>query len=375
MRRRNRNTVFPHLAYERALGYLHRLEECVEAYELPPVLERQVPVAVCTTIEQFCRTKKMFMYEAGEPMPQELTLNVSLVMDMLDWSDSWCVDNTRRHDDVLYRRGYDATNNDYFTIRTDDLDELIGEACDIRQPLLVESLAASTQNFQSIEAVNSLDITNRVLDDEKSTWKHMLICSSGATPTPTRWKTQRSSPRTCIALAKDLFETVLGRDDFAFYGGRELSAANRHEGAVRSLGLVRGHSDWKYLACYGRSLAYMGDKMAEEVLHAAANSLLEHVESIPKREKSEAAWLRMEAARAMCDLADGFRLQVWVAMRSMWTRPLLYATIRQTRIGWPTAVWHSLGFPPTRPSNSPRRRTSWQILSTPRMKLAWHVSN
>ena len=307
MRRRNRNTVFPHLAYERALGYLHRLEECVEAYELPPVLERQVPVAVCTTIEQFCRTKKMFMYEAGEPMPQELTLNVSLVMDMLDWSDSWCVDNTRRHDDVLYRRGYDATNNDYFTIRTDDLDELIGEACDIRQPLLVESLAASTQNFQSIEAVNSLDITNRVLDDEKiDVEAYADLFERRHTHTHTLEDT-KISPRTCIALAKDLFETVLGRDDFAFYGGRELSAANRHEGAVRSLGLVRGHSDWKYLACYGRSLAYMGDKMAEEVLHAAANSLLEHVESIPKREKSEAAWLRMEAARAMCDLADGFR--------------------------------------------------------------------
>ena len=33
---------------------------------------------------------------------------------------------------------------------------------------------------------------------------------------------------------------------------------------------------------------------------------MEHAKSIPKHKKREAAWLRMEAARAMCDLADGF---------------------------------------------------------------------
>ena len=115
------------------------------------------------------------------------------------------------------------------------------------------------------------------------------------------------SPRVCIALAKDLFEAVLGSDDFAFYSGLELSEADRHEGAVRSLALVRGHSGWKYLVCCGRSLAHVGDRNAGAVLHHALNSLMEHVKSIPKHKKREAAWLRMEAARAMCDLADGFR--------------------------------------------------------------------
>ena len=78
MRHKNKNTVFPHLTYELALSHLRNLEECVEAYRLPPVLRRQVPVAVCTMIEQFCRTKKKFMYGDGEPMPQKLTLNVTV---------------------------------------------------------------------------------------------------------------------------------------------------------------------------------------------------------------------------------------------------------------------------------------------------------
>ncbi len=142
MRHKNRNTIFPHLTYERTLGHLHRLEEYIEAYRLPPVLKRQVPVAVCTTIEQFCRTKKKFMYGDGEPMPQRLILNVPLVMDMLDWSDSWCVDNTRRHEEVFRKHVQDIANDDSFTISIKDLNTLINEACDIRQPMLVESLAA-----------------------------------------------------------------------------------------------------------------------------------------------------------------------------------------------------------------------------------------
>ena len=165
MRHKNKNTVFPHLTYELALSHLRNLEECVEAYRLPPVLRRQVPVAVCTMIEQFCRTKKKFMYGAGEPMPQKLTLNVPLVLDMLDWSDRWCVDNTSRHDEALHKHVSDIAGDDSFTICTKSLDALIDEACDIRQPMLVESLAASTLNFQSVEAVNSLDIHNDVLDD------------------------------------------------------------------------------------------------------------------------------------------------------------------------------------------------------------------
>ncbi len=115
------------------------------------------------------------------------------------------------------------------------------------------------------------------------------------------------SPRVCIALAKDLFEVVLGRDDYAFYGGLSLSETGMHKDAVSSLGLVRGHSDWKYLMCYGRSLAYVGNKNAGDVLRQALSSLLEHVEVIPKSKKEEAVWLRMDAARTMCDIADGFK--------------------------------------------------------------------
>lgn len=306
MRHRNRNTVFPHLTYELALDHLHRLEECVEAYRLPAVLKRQVPVAVCTIIEQFCRTKKMFMYEAGEPMPQELTLNVLLVMDMLDQSDSWCVDNTRRHEKVIRERVKDITNDGSFKICTKDLDALIDEACDMRQPLLVESLAASTLNFQSVEAVNSLDIASPVFDKGISVDGYDDLFERRHTHTHTLEDTE-ISPRACIALAKDLFEAVLGRNGFAFYDGRALSEAGRHEGAVRSLKLARGRSDWKYLVCYGRSLAHVGDSKARDVLHEAVRSLLGHTEAIPKRKKREATWLRVEAARAMCDLADGFR--------------------------------------------------------------------
>lgn len=307
MRHKNRNTIFPHLTYERTLGHLHRLEEYIEAYRLPPVLKRQVPVAVCTTIEQFCRTKKRFMYGAGEPMPQELKLNVPLVMDMLDWSDSWCVDNTRRHEKVLRKHVQNIANDDSFTISIKDLNILIDEACDIRQPMLVESLAASTLSFQSVEAVNSLDVTNRVLEEGRiDVEEYADLFERRHTHTHTLEDTN-ISPRVCIALAKDLFEIVLGRDDFAFYRGRELSAAGMHKDAVSSLGLVRDHSDWKYLMCYGRSLAYVGNKSAGDVLHQALNSLLKYVEVIPKSKKKEAAWLRMDAARTMCDIADGFR--------------------------------------------------------------------
>ncbi len=307
MRHKNRNTIFSHLTYERTLSHLHRLEEHIEAYRLPPVLKKQVPVAVCTMIEEFCRTKKRFMYGDGEPMPQELILNVLLVMDMLDWSDSWCVDNTRRHDEVLRKHVQDIANDGSFTISIKDLNTLIDEACDIRQPMLIESLAASALNFQSVEAVNSLDVTNRVLDERKiDVEEYDDLFERRHTHTHTLEDTNLS-PRVCIALAKDLFEVVLGRDDYAFYSGRELSEAGRHKDAVSSLRLVRGHSDWKYLMCYGRSLAHIGNKGAGDVLHQALNSLLEHVKVIPTSKKKEAKWLRMDAARIMCDIVDGFR--------------------------------------------------------------------
>ena len=306
MRHRNRNTVFPHLTYELALSHLHALQECVETYRLPPVLKRQFPVAVCTIIEQFCRTKKKFLYEAGESVPQKLTLNMPLVMDMLDWSDSWCIDNTSRHEEALRKRVPNATGDDHFTISIKDLDALIDDACDIRQPLLIESLAASTLNFQSVKAVNSLDVANRVFDNGAiGVDGYIDLFERRHTHTHTLEDT-KISPKTCIALALGLFEAVLGRDDFAFYSGLALSETNRHEKAVRSLESARSRPDWRYLGCYGRSLAHVSDSRAEGVLHGAMRSLLEHVGMIPEH-KTEAAWLRMEAARAMCGLADGFR--------------------------------------------------------------------
>ena len=172
---------------------------------------------------------------------------------MLDWSDSWCLDNTSRHDEALHKHVSDIAGDDSFTICTEALDALIDEACNIRQPMLVESLAASTLNFQSVEAVNSLDVHNDVLaDGEIDMEEYTDLFERRHTHTHTLEDTN-ISPRVCVALAKDLFEAVLGSDDFAFYSGLELSEADRHEGAVRSLALVRGHSGWKYLVCCGRS--------------------------------------------------------------------------------------------------------------------------
>lgn len=70
---------------------------------------------------------------------------------------------------------------------------------------------------------------------------------------------------------------------------------------------LRGRTDWEYLSCYGRSLAHVDGVGSGDMLDLAVNSLQGHVEAISKHKTNEAAWLRMEAARAMCDLADGFR--------------------------------------------------------------------
>ena len=307
--RRNRNTVFPHLTYELVLSHLYNLEKYVDEHEPLHILKRQVPVAVCTMIEHFCRVKKKLMYMDGEPMPQELELNVSLVMDMLDWSDSWCVDNTRRHEEVFHEYVSDITNNDGFKISRECLSTLIDEACDIRQPMLVESLAASTLNFQNVEAVNGLGINDRVFEEgELDAGRYRDLFEWRHTHTHTL-EDMNISPRVCIALAKDLFEVILGRDDFVFYSGLVLSDADRHWDAVSDLRLVRGHhSDWRYLRCYGRSLAHIGNKDAGDVLQQARDTLLEYVNKISNDNEREVKWLRMDAAWNMCNIVDGFKV-------------------------------------------------------------------
>lgn len=68
MAKKNRNTVFPHLSYELAFLALHNLEDAIEANRLSVVCRRQIPIATCTIIEQFCSTKKKQDYEKGEPV-------------------------------------------------------------------------------------------------------------------------------------------------------------------------------------------------------------------------------------------------------------------------------------------------------------------
>lgn len=312
---KNRNTVFSPLSYESAFSHIHNLEEDIEANRLTPATKRQIPAAVCTIIEQFCRTKKKFAYVDGEPMPRELGLKVPLVMDMLDWSDSWCTDNTRRHEKILCKHVEDITGDGIFKIDVEDLSVLIDDACDIRPPWIIESLAASVLGFQSVGAVNSLDITGHILGryGEVGVEEYEALFEMRHTQIHTL-ENVKFSPRACVALAKDLFGVILGHDGFAFYSGCAFSEAGRHASAVRSLGLVGdpksvsgNSSGWKYLLHLGRSLAHVGDERAAPVLHMAVDSLLEHTKAIPKHKKKEGAWLRMEAARAMCDLADGFR--------------------------------------------------------------------
>lgn len=309
---KNRNTVFTPLSYESVFSHLNRLEIDIELNGLTNSYRRQVPVYVCTIIEQFCRTRKKFAYGSGEPMPREIRLNMPLVMDMLDWSDSWCTDNVRRHEEALRKhvnkRDKDTSNDGSFRISVGDLHVLIDDACDIRPPLVVESLAASTLSFQGVDDVNSLDITKQILHPEGGIGvdEYDALFETRHTKTHTL-DNARFSPRACVALAKDLFEHILGRDDFMLYRGRAWSAANMHASAANCLMKLRGRTDWEYLSCYGRSLAHVGGVGSGDMLDLAVDSLQGNVEAISKHKTNEAAWLRMEAARAMCDLADGFR--------------------------------------------------------------------
>ena len=196
---KNRNTVFTPLSYESVFSHLNRLEVDIELNGLTNSYRRQVPVYVCTIIEQFCRTRKKFAYGSGEPMPREIRLNMSLVMDMLDWSDSWCTDNVRRHEEALRKhvnkRDKDTSNDGSFRISVEDLHVLIDDACDIRPPLVVESLAASTLSFQGVDDVNSLDITKQILHPEgASVSMSMMRCLRLATPRRTRWTMRGSAP-------------------------------------------------------------------------------------------------------------------------------------------------------------------------------------
>lgn len=305
---KNKNTVFPLLSYESVLIHTHNLEESIETNRLPAISRRQTPITICTIIEQFCRTKKKFAYGNGEPMPKELKLNVSLVMDMLDWVDGWSTDNTHLHMKTFQEYVKDITNDGSFKMDIKRLDAMIDDACSVRPPLVVESLAASALNFQSVEAINSLDITDHVLDPygEIGVDEYEALFELRHTNTHTLVNV-KFSPRACVALAKDLFELMLGWDDFTFYSGCALSDAGRHARAVDSLKLVRSRSDWKFLSCLGRSLAHVHDKSSVAVLQKAVRSLRKYVKTIPEHKEKEAAWLRIEAARTMCDLAEGFR--------------------------------------------------------------------
>ena len=299
MAKKNRNTVFPHLSYELAFSALHNLEDAIEAGRLSAACRRQIPIATCTIVEQFCQTKKKQDYEKGEPMPKELKLNASLLLDMLDYADSWASDKSLHHAEVLQECVGAA---DTFTIGMERLKTLIDDACDIRPPSLVESLAASTRNFQSVEAVNSLYAGSRILDalgvDE---YQRLFDLRHASTHTLAGIG---FSPRACIGLARDLFEAVLGIDDFRFYGGCAFSESGRHARAVESLGPLN-RCDMRFLVHLGRSLAHVRDDSAPAVLQKAAASLREYAET----PRNCAAWRRMEAARAACDVADGF----WVA--------------------------------------------------------------
>lgn len=304
--RKNRNTVFPKLSYELAFSHLDNLERDIETNELAHPYKRLVPIAVCTIIEQFCRTKKKFAYGGGEPMPRELKLNVPLVIDMLDWSDSWCTDNTRRHDETIHKHARDIASDGSFKIDVGNLCALIDDACDIRSPLMVESLAASTLNFQGTEAINSLykaPILHQYGNIGIDEYADLFDRRHTSTHTLAGYK---SSPRACVALAKDLFELMLGRSEFLFYRGLMLSNTDRHADAVACLKQLHGRTDWEYLSHYGRSLAHVKGEVAVDMLRQAADSLRDRVKAISKYKTNKTAWLRMEAARAMCDLADGF---------------------------------------------------------------------
>lgn len=306
---KNRNTIFTPLSYESVFSHLNELERGIELSKPTDSYKRQVPIYVCTIIEQLCRVRKMFAYRDGEPMPKNIRLNMSLLMDMLDWSDNWCTNNTSRHEEVIHRYVKDVAADGSFRIGVDDLHVLIDDACHIRPPLVVESLAASTLNFQGVGAINSLDIADPVL------YRHGGIgieeCEALFELRHTNTHTLaggKFSPRSCVALAKDLFETVLGNGDFLFHRGCALSNAGRHAHAVDCLKHLGGRKDWKYLLHYGRSLAHVGDNIhADYILGRAVASLREHVKSISRLRTNETAWQCMEAARAMCDMADGFR--------------------------------------------------------------------
>lgn len=303
---RNRNTVFTPLSYESVFSHLNELEREIEFTELSNSYKRQVPIYVCTIIEQFCRVRKMHAYGDGEAMPQSIRLNKSLLMDMLDWSDGWCTDNTNRHETVLSNYAKDA--NDNFEIGVKNLHVLVDDACHIRPPLVVESLVASTPNFQGIDAVNSLDITKQTLNRYRGVGigEYEALFDLRHTNTHTL-SGERFSPRSCVALAKDLFETVLGRKESLFHRGCALSNTNRHTGAVECLLPLHDRCDWKYLLHCGRSMAHIGLKESSNVLDRAAESLRSNLMLTTKCHAPEAAWLRMEAARALCDIADGFR--------------------------------------------------------------------
>ena len=306
---KNRNMVFAPLSYESVFSHLNELERDIELNEPTDSHKRLVPISVCTIIEQFCRVRKMFAYRDGEPMPQKLRLNMVLVRDMLARSDGWCVDNADHHAKILDECVKDAGDDGYFTISVADLDILIDRACSIRPPLMVESLVASTLNFQGVEAVNSLNITEPILhpDGEIGVEEYEMLFDTRHAKTHTL-ASEKFSPRACIALAKDLFVAMLGRDDFLLHRGRALSNAGRHSEAVDCLGRLHGRKDLEYLTCYGRSLAHVRDSKAANTLQRAANSLQEYVENIPEHKPNSAAWLRMEAASTMCDIADGFKV-------------------------------------------------------------------
>ena len=85
-----------------------------------------------------------------------------------------------------------------------------------------------------------------------------------------------------------------------------LSNTDRHADAVACLKQLHGRTDWEYLSHYGRSLAHVKGEVAVDMLRQAADSLRDRVKAISKYKTNKTAWLRMEAARAMCDLADGF---------------------------------------------------------------------
>ena len=249
-------------------------------------------------------------------MPQKLNLKVQLVQDMLDWSDNWCTDSTQRHDKSLHKHTTNVTSDGNFTIDVGDLCALIDDACNIRSPWMVESLAASTLGFQSVGAVNSLDIDNHIFDryGEIGVEEYEALFEIRHTQIHTL-ASIKFSPRACVALAKDLFSVMLGPDGFAFYSGCAFSEMGGHANAVRSLRLVDkpelvsgDRFNWKYLSHLGMSLAHTGDEDATPILHLATDSLLKYVKTaIPTYKKNEGAWLRMEAARVMCGLADGFR--------------------------------------------------------------------